>query len=122
MRTLWILILTVSLLSGTQGCDSGPRRFAKNKKNILPKDTMRAVLKDIHIAEAALKADHIPEDSVQYYARGFYRAVLDKHQVTVKTYKRSLNYYVENPDVMNSIYEPLIQSLEKQKQAMDSTS
>jgi alkyl sulfatase BDS1-like metallo-beta-lactamase superfamily hydrolase len=103
-------------------CDSSPRRFARDKSKILPEAKMRAVLRDIHIADGALKAKHVPDDSTAYYARGYYQAVLDKHNVSVKKYKRSIKYYIHNPDVLNPIYDSINRDLEERKQALDTLS
>jgi hypothetical protein len=115
------LLLSVSLVI-IASCDSGPRRFADKKSDILPEKKMQAVLRDIHIADGALKSNNVPKDSTAYYARGYYQAVLDKHNVTIKAYKRSIKYYIHNPDVLNAMYDSIIRDLEERKQAADTAS
>lgn len=79
---------------------------------------MQAILTDIHVAESAAKADSIPRDSSAYYALSYYQTVLDKHDVGLSRYKRSLHYYVENPDIMNTMYEPIMENLKARKKAL----
>jgi hypothetical protein len=99
-------------------CKGGPRRFADKPKTILPKPEMQAVLTDIHVAEGAAKADSIPRDSSRFYVRAYYRTVLEKHDVSVAKYKRSLEYYVANPDIMVTMYKPLMKDLRSRKKAL----
>lgn len=104
---------------GLCACKGGPKRFAEDRSAILDKPKMQAIIKDIHIADGTLKAQKIPDDSTNFYARSYYIAILAKHDVDIKTFKQSLAYYVKNPDVMITMYEPIMQQIKEDQRAVD---
>lgn len=103
------------------GCKAGPKRFADDRSAILDKPKMQALIKDIHIADGTIKAQNFPDDSTKFYARCYYKAILAKHNVKLKTFKQSLAYYVENPDVMITMYKPIMQEIKEDQQTIDTS-
>lgn len=119
IKWIWQVGCIVLLTLLISQCKSGPRRYADEPRKIIPRPKMQAVLTDIHIAEGAAKADSIPRDSSDYYARVYHKAVLEKHNLSREKYQRSIRYYVENPDVMVSMYEPMMKELKARKKALN---
>ncbi len=92
-------------------CKSGPTRFAKRPGSVMGKEKMVKVLTDIEIAEGAVSVKKFPKDSAKSYARVYYKKVLEEHDISIPYFKKSMRYYVSNPDVMIEIQEKVIQRL-----------
>lgn len=82
-------------------------RDAQAPEGVLQPEAMKAVLKDVHLAEAYLNT--LPtEDSVKKVADGFYQNVFKKHQTDFKQFEKSMRYYAKHPVLLDSLYSQLI--------------
>lgn len=75
---------------------------------ILGKEKMTAILVDIHIAESAIK---LKVDSA--YAEKTFHKIFSKHSVTKEQYEQSLKFYVDNPEMLNEIYENVLSEISR---------
>lgn len=103
-----IIFIPVLLLAA---CKTGPKRFADNPDAILGKEKMVKVLTDISLAEGALSVKSFPKDSADSMARGYYQEVLDEHDVKTARFRKSMTYYIENPDILIEIQKGVVESL-----------
>lgn len=102
-RLLLPVLVSIFMLS----CDSG------TPKGVLPKPEMKAVLKDMHLADAYLSTLD-PGDSSQQIATGYYRFIFKKHHTDLKAFEKSLRYYATNPVVLDSMYSQISAELRKE--------
>src|SRR5579862_5118693 len=90
----------------------------KNKikvpQDVLCQDTMVGVLTDIHLAKASQQLG-IAIDSADTGKHDPFQYVWKKHHITEDDYKKSLDFYAHNPNVLDSIYENVLNDLSKQK-------
>lgn len=90
-----------------------------NKKETLPQGIldepkMRAVLKDLMLADAAVYTEGITANEGTK-AAGYYKFVFKKHGIDKPAFEKSLKYYSERADKMKDIYDKIIAELEKEE-------
>lgn len=93
-RTVFLLSLTL-VLGMSCGSDQKP-------SNLIPKDKMSEILKDVHMAESSIQtmnASH--RDSI---ARLYYGHIFRIHEVEEEKYYESLEYYTRSPKDLEEIY------------------
>lgn len=76
---------------------------------------------DIYIAESANNMRMLEKDSTLPKYAEFYKAILEKHEVTTEAYENSLKYYSEDPQVINAIYDDVLQRLTKMESELGGT-
>lgn len=76
--------------------------------DVLPGEKMTAIIVDIHIAEASVK---LKADSV--FAEKEFQKIFSKHGATKEQFEKSLNYYIENPEKLNEIYEGVLNDISR---------
>ncbi|MCH2021212.1 MAG: DUF4296 domain-containing protein [Saprospiraceae bacterium] len=86
------------------------------QKPILSEEKIKAVLKDVHIAEALLTetSDRRKKDSL---ARLYYTQILRIHNVSPEDFDQSMNAYFTSPGVLDSLYQKIILDLSKEKKS-----
>lgn len=103
MKCLFFLLLILLLISCRQN-----ERVVPVSPLVLGKEKMIAVLVDIHIAESAVK---LKADS-GHVEKSFHK-ILSKHSVTKEQYEESLKFYVDNPEILNEIYENVLNEISR---------
>lgn len=103
-----ISILTLSIVSCTH----------KNKEVIIPegtlsKDSMIQILADIHLAESEATL-HPYNDSLGIInLPAYYKYIFEHHRIDTAVFSHSMNFYLANPELMNSVYSGVIDELSK---------
>ncbi|MFM6953606.1 MAG: DUF4296 domain-containing protein [Sphingobacteriaceae bacterium] len=79
---------------------------------VLPPEQMKAVLKDMHLADAYLStlADTLP---LKKYPGKLYQNVFKKHHTSLKEFNASLGFYARKPTVLDSMYKQIYDDLTK---------
>ncbi|RYD71859.1 MAG: DUF4296 domain-containing protein [Sphingobacteriales bacterium] len=85
--------------------------------DIIQPDEMALVMHDIHIADGYIQTIYMP-DSAKKVAASFYGGIYKKFGIDSALYKKSLDYYMLNPRVMDGIYEKVTAALTKEKNAI----
>jgi len=93
-------------------CGNGNK--IKIPEGILCKDTMVEVLTDIHLVKASQQMG-IALDTLDTSRRTPFDYVWKKHHITEEEYNNSLSFYTQNPNMLDSIYENVLNNLSKQK-------
>lgn len=79
--------------------------------NIIPKEKMARVITHIHIAEAEAKL-HSPADSTKRDSINF-KKIFIKDTITKQQYEESLTFYIDHPELLNQVYEQVVNELTK---------
>ena len=66
---------------------------------------------DLHIVEARINAVRMPNDSIKVFFSDIEDSLFQKHEITDSIYYESYQYYLENIEEMESIYEAVVDSL-----------
>ena len=92
-------------------CNSKP----KTPKDILPKEKMISVLVDFQLVESAILQKQNQQKDIKFYTNYYYDYILKKHHITRKEFKRSLDWYKNNMEEMDTIYQEILGRLSKLK-------
>ena len=98
------LILTAALL-----CLSSCR----DRKDIIPKDTMSKIYYDIYMTDEAVDANYGLRRMAD--TMRIYEPIFNKYGYTTEDYNRSVNFYLERPDKFEDVFEDTKTMLEKRK-------
>ncbi len=109
----WILPAFCLILACISGCDNEPEENFDAPKGILHPDTMKQVLIDIHLAEAAIERKQIEGDSATILAQKYYNEIYAVHDITEEQFKKSFTYYRKKPKQFERMYKELIEDMSK---------
>ncbi|MCX7953782.1 MAG: DUF4296 domain-containing protein [Bacteroidales bacterium] len=85
---------------------------AKQPPNIIPKDTLVDILIDMHLCDALLNINEIISKYDSIKATALYLSVLKKYKINKERFLKTIDYYSDNPNLFNKIYEQAIEKLE----------
>lgn len=95
--------------------------FCKKKTDEIPVDVLKqkemiAVLTDVQVAEAALSQRAMNANAGgQSYTSAYYKYIFTKYKITPDQFKRSMEWYSRHPEVLDKIYEQVINHLSKKQ-------
>lgn len=109
-----IFVLFVICLSAS--CASETTEVKQNiDAEILSQEKMKEILVDIHFADAAIAVEKLSKDSLVKILPGIYAKIFEKHEVSFEAYNKSFQYYSRNLELMDEIYENVIEEIENMK-------
>jgi hypothetical protein len=79
--------------------------------NLIPKDTMVMVLKEMTLMESHIQSKYIHVARFQKTMLLSGNAILDKYHVTATRYEESMNYYGSHQVEMQEIYSEILDQL-----------
>lgn len=104
-----ILVMVVAMLASCW--QENPQ--GTKPDGLVPKQELMDLMVDLYLAESANNMRMLEKDTTLPKYAEFFKAVLEKHNVTAQDYENSLKYYAENPDEINAIYDEVLQRLTK---------
>ncbi len=87
-------------------------------QDVIQPDKMEKVLFDIHSVDGYIGSLQKPDTS-KVVASSYYKGVYKKFGIDSIMYLRSLNYYLERPDLLNKMYENLMKQFEEARKKND---
>lgn len=108
MRKKLIFTVILSTLLFLQSCE---------KRGIIPKDVMSQIYYDMYMNDQAVKSRYIfrrMSDTLHIYA-----PVFEKYGYTEEDYRRSMEYYLMEPEKLEKIFKKTLSNLEKRKSILD---
>ncbi len=72
---------------------------------------MTEVLKDIHLAEAEASIQSKPDSLLKQKIN--FQKIFEKDSVTKQQYEESLTFYMDHPELLDKIYEQVINDLSR---------
>lgn len=103
-----VLILLASLIF--QGCSQ------RTPEGVLTQDQMVILFRDFYLREARLKEARVTEDSAMIIFTRLRKDVARNTNIPDSLFDRSLHYYLGQPEMLNGIYDRVIDSLSLQEQ------
>ncbi len=98
--TLLILLLFFACQPATEN--------EKMPNDILHQDKMVSIMAEMHIAETmARNTIHLGDTNVQTVIN-YYNFIYKKNHVTEETFKKSYDYYMMHPVLLDSVYSEII--------------
>lgn len=83
-------------------------------KGILSKEELTPVLVDIHLAQASLNLNQTG-DSSHFSMDDYTASILQSHHMTKEKYDTSMAFYTEHAELLEEIYEEVINELSKKQ-------
>ena len=81
---------------------------------VLTEKEMIPVLVDIHIAQSA-SALFVAGDSIKYDMNNLLPYILSIHKIDQAVYDSSISFYTRHPEIMQQMYEEVINELSKKQ-------
>jgi hypothetical protein len=100
-----IVVLSVFLFSCRQG-----EKTVSIPSDVLPKERMALVITDIHLAEAEASLKTFPDTSSEKLN---FRKIFDKNNISKEQYDKSIAFYVDHPELLNEVYEQVLNELSR---------
>ena len=97
----YIILFFLGLLLSTACSDSS------TPKDVLDKPQMLSLLTDVHIIDGELYNVAQQPDSLYKFGTNKYKAVFKKHHTNDAQFRKSLEYYTRQPEVIQDIYDTL---------------
>ena len=86
--------------------------LTKLPPNLLDKQQMVSFLIDLHLAEAKMSYIEVRKtDSLEIVFRHYERYLMDQHGFTDSVYLQSYAYYLDHMELMDEIYDDVVDSL-----------
>lgn len=108
----FLTIVIPVLLIAAFGCSG------KGDTDVLTEDQMVGLLKDFYLQEARYKENRLTEDSAVLVLTRLRGGYAKDHGYSDSAIDRSMLYYLDHPDVLNRLYDRVIDSLVLQEQRL----
>ncbi len=112
IKKIFYLLLTLLLFSCSHKALVIP-------KELLQPEQMRAILKEIHLAQSAIAVATI-SDSSKYTITEYEAYIFQKNKTTQVEFTKSIAFYSAHPDVLQPIYDSVLVDLNKLQSEMQS--
>lgn len=86
---------------------------APKPNNLIPRDTMVMVLKDMTLMESHIQTKYIHVSHFQETMKKSGKLILDQYHLSHRRYEESMDYYGSRQDQMQSIYAEILDSLNR---------
>ena len=107
-----VFVFSLAILLIVISCGEKNKPTTSVSSNALQKDTMIAVMVDVHILEAAVSFNQINAGTTNQNSDKYFD-VFKKHSITLEKYEQSLKEYAKNPEELNKMYDQVIEKLSK---------
>lgn len=88
--------------------------------DVIPEEKMKNILTDLHLIES--RSYRIPkDDSAKRVTKASYEFVFKKYNIDTATLSKSMTYYLSHPEIMDAMYEQMIDSLSKRQSELSKT-
>ncbi len=113
INKLFLFVFFNVLLIILTSCSSisDPEKEGKIQDSIISTRKMIDILTDIHLADAALKIKQNQNKDIKGDAELYYSMIFKKYNITKNEFKKSLDYYINNPQKLEFIYSEVINSM-----------
>ena len=115
MHKYIILFFSVLLFSVSCKNDSTP-------PGVLEKPQMLSLMTDIHVTDGELYNVAQQPDSLYRYATDRYRLLFKRHHITENQFKKSLEYYSRQPEVIQEMYDTLAVIVQRKTDSLNKKS
>jgi len=90
------------------------------RQDILSENEFVVVLKDIHLAEANFELQkNKGMDKAKNKLSNSYTSICQKYNISEEKFKESLNFYAQNPEILEKIYTDVLEQLTKDRSVLD---
>lgn len=83
--------------------------------NVISQDSMVQILVDVHIQESMMNRYNQEGRLMKLNPVKQYQLIFEKYNITKERYDTSFRFYLDNPSLMNKIYENVVIELTKKQ-------
>jgi hypothetical protein len=91
--------------------DLASRPASLSADSVISKDEMIQILVDVHLTEAALQVQRNRGQNTPDLTKDYYRWLCSKYHISKRKLNDNLNYYKQDPDKFNKMYEEVVNIL-----------
>jgi len=92
-------------------CGQEEMKLVVIPSDVLPQKKMAQVISDIHIAEAEASMGALPNSTST--DKLSFQKIFEKNEITEAQYDTSLSFYIEHPELLDTIYMQALNELSK---------
>ncbi len=90
------------------------------RQDILSENEFVVILKDIHLAEANFELQkNKGMDKAKNKLSNSYTSIYKKYNISEEKFKENLNFYAQNPEMLEKIYTDVLEQLTKGRSVLD---
>lgn len=108
-----ILIILLTLFSLASCYNTYHEEILDAPEDLIQRDSMVSILVDVELAESALRQKQNFGHEISEAKEAYFVAIFKKHNVSKEQFDRSLAFYKQDLESINSIYEDVITDLSK---------
>lgn len=108
---LFTFLITIFSCQGTN--EFNPSAY------IIQEDSLIAILKEIHIVDAAAKQNFIPNNADNYNKYREYKFVLEKYKISKARFDSTISFYASYAEEFEEIYTKLITEMKEDEKEFD---
>lgn len=108
LRNISVVFLMILL----QSCSTSQVEIPSG---VIPHDKMVQVLADVQIAEATILYKSGKGDIGEAKAPAYYQYIFTRNKITEKQFRESFRFYLEQEELMNQLYEEVINEISKRQ-------
>jgi hypothetical protein len=82
-------------------------------EKIIPREEFVKIITDLHYADAIISVEGFTNLPTNDSLPAYYHYILDKYNITIKSFNKSLVYYSDNLDDFMAIYDEVISNIDK---------
>lgn len=82
--------------------------------DVIPQNQMVEILKEIELAQAAIKIGVANKDST-IYENSFFQSIFLKYNTTQEQFNSSLKFYGTHPEILEELYDKVITELSEEQ-------
>ena len=105
MKKLFLAFSLFGLLSCSE------EKQPKAPADLLPPAKLTSILADIHIAESRVELMRVSPDTANVIFKRLQEEIFQKHQVNQAEFTKTYDYYLNNINALDKIYEGLVDTL-----------
>jgi hypothetical protein len=106
------IIISILLLLTVLSCNQ-QKSSVTVPADVLSPDSMVQVLSDIHLAEAEATLHPYSDSLGIINLPAYYKYIFNNHKLDTAMFNRSMNFYLSNPELLNTVYNGILDELSK---------
>ena len=101
------------------GCEANQSSYGTNQPaNLIPLDSLIAVLVDLHLTDASSKQNFFPNNNHTPEQYKQYKAILQLHQISKNRFDSTIHYYCGHGERFEELYNQVIADLEQKEKEL----
>ncbi len=110
-KNIYLCFCLISIILFSTSCS---KKSVEIPKDVLSKEQLIPVLVDIHLAQSAMGINQLTDTS-RFSMNDYSAYIFTTHHITKKQYDKSMGFYTLHPELLDGIYQEVINELSKKQ-------